>query len=62
MYCMLQVSNKLHGWRFKVQESSRKVQECMNGLEKEHAWQEHTAHLTTLLHCHITALQVTPTY
>lgn len=61
MCCVLQVSNKLHGWRFKVQESSRKVQECMNGLEKEHAWQDHTAHLTTLLHCHLTALQVTCT-
>ena len=56
---MLQVSNKLHGCRFKLQESAKKLQECMNGLEKEHAWQDHTAQLTGLLELHATAIQVT---
>ena len=58
-HCMLQVSNKLHGCRFKLQESAKKLQECMNGLEKEHAWQDHTAQLTGLLELHETAIQVT---
>ncbi len=56
---MLQVGNKLHGCHFKLQESAKKLQECMNSLEKEHAWQDHTAQLTSLLELHQTAIQVT---
>ena len=59
IHYMLQVGNKLHGCRFKLQESAKKLQECMNSLEKEHAWQDHTAQLTSLLELHQTAIQVT---
>lgn len=48
MYKM-QVANKLHGQRFRLQECVTKVQECMNSLEKEHAWEDHTTHLASLL-------------
>ena len=58
VHCMLQVGNKLHGCRFKLQESAKKLHECMNSLEKEHAWQDHTAQLTSLLELHQTAIQV----
>ncbi|DBB04235.1 TPA: hypothetical protein ACH3X1_013259 [Trebouxia sp. C0004] len=52
-----EVCNKLHGCRFKLQESAKKLQECMNSLEKEHAWQDHYAQLTSLLELHQTAIQ-----
>jgi len=45
----VQVANKLHGQRFRLQECVTKVQECMNSLEKEHAWEDHTTHLASLL-------------
>ncbi len=44
-----QVANKLHSQRFRLQECVTKVQECMNSLEKEHAWEDHTTHLASLL-------------
>ncbi|KAL0040884.1 hypothetical protein WJX79_008605 [Trebouxia sp. C0005] len=52
-----EVGNKLHGCRFKLQESTKKLQECMNSLEAEHAWQDHTAQLTSLLELHQTVIQ-----
>ena len=54
----LQVSNKLLGYRFKLQESGQKLQDCMNSLEKGHTWQEHTAQLTSLLDLHQTVIKV----
>ncbi|DBA81849.1 TPA: hypothetical protein ACH3X1_007568 [Trebouxia sp. C0004] len=44
-----EVANKLHGQRFRLQECVTKVQECMNSLEQEHAWEDHTTHLASLL-------------
>ncbi len=45
----VQVANKLHGQRFRLRECVTKVQECMNSLEKEHAWEDYTTHLASLL-------------
>jgi len=47
--CKVQVANKLHGQRFRLQECVTKVQESMNSLEKEHAWEDHTTQLASLL-------------
>ncbi len=33
----IQVGNKLHGQRFRLTESVKKLQDCMNNLEKERA-------------------------
>ena len=55
----LQVSNKLHGQRFKLQETLSKLQDCMNLLEKEHAWEQHAVDLSGPLEQHQTNVQVT---
>lgn len=49
----------LHGQRFKLQESLRKLQDCMNLLEKERAWEEHVSELSDLVQRHQAVVQVT---
>ena len=53
-----QVLNKLHGQRFKLEESLKKLQECMNLLEKEHAWQDHVDELSLPMQQHQAVVQV----
>ena len=48
----MQVLNKLHGQRFKLEQSLKKLQECMNVLEKERAWQGHADELSLPLQRH----------
>ena len=48
----------LHGHRFKLQRSAKKLQECMNNLEKEHAWQSYTTELSGHLDQHQALIQV----
>ena len=54
----LQVSNMLDGHRFKLQNSAKKLQECMNNLEKEHAWQGYNTELSSRLEQHQALIQV----
>ena len=54
----MQVLNKLHGQRFKLEESLKKLQECMNLLEKEHAWQDHVDELSLPMQQHQAVVQV----
>ena len=56
--CSMQVGNKLHGQRFKLQEGLKKLQDCMNLLEKEHAWQDHVEDLKDLVQQQRGVLQV----
>lgn len=50
--------NKVHGQRFKLQESLKKLQDCMNLLEKEHAWQGHVDELSVPMQQHQAVVQV----
>lgn len=54
----MQVLNKLHGQRFKLEESLRKLQDSMNMLEKEHAWQDHVDELSLPMQQHQAVVQV----
>lgn len=54
----MQVLNKVHGQRFKLQESLKKLQDCMNLLEKEHAWQNHVDELSSPVQQHQAVVQV----
>ena len=56
----VQVGNKLHGQRFKLQESLRRLQECMNLLEKEHSWHYHASQLSDPMQHHQAVVQVRP--
>ena len=47
--CKVQGASKLHGQRFRLQECVTTVQERMTSLGKEHAWEDHTTHLASLL-------------
>ena len=55
---LVQVGNMLHGQRFKLQESLRKLQVCMNLLEKERIWEEHVNELSGLMQQHQAVVQV----
>lgn len=54
----IQVLNKLHGQRFKLEQSLRKLQDSMNLLEKEHAWQNHVDELNAPMQQHQAMVQV----
>ena len=54
----MQVLNKLHGLRFKLEESLKKLQESMNLLEKAHAWQNHVDELSAPMQQHQAVVQV----
>lgn len=54
----MQVLNKLHGQRFKLEESLKKLQDSMNLLEKEHAWQNHADELSVPMQQHQAVVQV----
>lgn len=53
-----QVLNKVHRQRFKLQESLKKLQDCMNLLEKEHVWQSHVDELSSPVQQHQAVVQV----
>lgn len=54
----IQVLNKLHGQRFKLEQSLKKLQDSMNLLEKEHAWQNHVDELNVPMQQHQAVVQV----
>ncbi|KAL3152107.1 hypothetical protein ABBQ32_001211 [Trebouxia sp. C0010 RCD-2024] len=52
-----EVLNKVHRQRFKLQESLKKLQDCMNLLEKEHVWQSHVDELSSPVQQHQAVVQ-----
>ena len=54
----MQVLNKVVGQRFELQESLKKLQDCINLLEKEHAWHSHVEELTVSVQQHQAVVQV----
>lgn len=54
----IQVLNKLHGQRFKLEQSLKQLQDSMNLLEKEHAWQNHIDELNIPMQQHQAVVQV----